>query len=598
MERINKLLYLLSERERKQAFLLLLLSVIIAVVDAAGVASILPFMAVMSDPEVIKTNPTLSQAYEYFAFSSERDFLVFLGSALFFLLIGSLLLKGIGTYLTLKFTRLREYTIGRKLYSRYLNQNYSYFVSRHSAEIHKIILSEVAVVVTSGLAPLLTIISQGIVVVVLIIMLIFVNWQIAIISGLAFSVIYGLLFYATNALVVRQGTGRAEANNKRFMSLSESAGALKEIKLKGFENSYIERFSVPAKKYANHLANGLAISQLPRFALEALIFGGLIVASLWAGGSNSSAVPLIALYAFAGYRLMPALQQIYTSVTQLRLVDAPLNSLHHDLTTLPERYVSEEEGVEHNSSSFISSIEFRNISFKYPGSDAFALKSLDLQIKKGDLIGLVGLTGSGKTTLVDLLLGLFDPTDGEVLVNDLPREDNSLKRWSKSLAYVPQDIFIADDTLSSNIAFGVPVENINDDAVKRAAELACLDEFAMSLPKKYETMLGERGGKLSGGQKQRVGIARALYTSPNLLVMDEATSALDTITEKQISKSIKNIAKDITVIIVAHRMSTIMSCDKIYLLESGKISASGSFKELVQANKKFEELARAGEQGP
>ena len=382
------------------------------------------------------------------------------------------------------------------------------------------------------------------------------------------------------------------------MSLSESAGALKEIKLKGFENSYIERFSVPAKKYANHLANGLAISQLPRFALEALIFGGLIVASLWAGGSNSSAVPLIALYAFAGYRLMPALQQIYTSVTQLRLVDAPLNSLHHDLTTLPERYVSEGEGVEHNSSSFISSIEFRNISFKYPGSDAFALKSLDLQIKKGDLIGLVGLTGSGKTTLVDLLLGLFDPTDGEVLVNDLPREDNSLKRWSKSLAYVPQDIFIADDTLSSNIAFGVPVENINDDAVKRAAELACLDEFAMSLPKKYETMLGERGGKLSGGQKQRVGIARALYTSPNLLVMDEATSALDTITEKQISKSIKNIAKDITVIIVAHRMSTIMSCDKIYLLESGKISASGSFKELVQANKKFEELARAGEQGP
>lgn len=596
MERINKLLYLLSERERRQAFFLLLLSVIIAVVDAAGVASILPFMAVMSDPEVITTNPALSQAYEYFAFSSERDFLVFLGSALFFLLIGSLVLKGVGTYLTLKFTRLREYTIGKKLYSRYLDQNYSYFVSRHSAEIHKIILSEVAVVVTSGLAPLLTIISQGIVVVVLIIMLIFVNWQIAIISGLTFSVIYGLLFYATNALVVRQGTGRAEANNKRFMSLSESAGALKEIKLKGFENSYIERFSVPAKKYANHLANGLAISQLPRFALEALIFGGLIVASLWVGGSNSSAVPLIALYAFAGYRLMPALQQIYTSLTQLRLVDAPLNSLYHDLTTLPERYVSEEEGVEHNSSSSISSIEFRNISFKYPGSDAFALRSLDLQIKQGDLVGLVGLTGSGKTTLVDLLLGLFDPTDGEVLVNGLPREDNSLKRWSKSLAYVPQDIFIADDTLSSNIAFGVPVENINDDAVKKAAELACLDEFAMSLPKKYETMLGERGGKLSGGQKQRVGIARALYTSPNLLVMDEATSALDTITEKQISKSIKNIAKDITVIIVAHRMSTIMSCDKIYLLESGKISASGNFKELVQANKKFEELARAGEQ--
>jgi ABC-type multidrug transport system fused ATPase/permease subunit len=273
----------------------------------------------------------------------------------------------------------------------------------------------------------------------------------------------------------------------------------------------------------------------------------------------------------------------------------PLNSLYHDLTTLPARHVCDEEVVEHDSSSSISSLEFRNISFMYPGSDVFALRSLDLKVERGDLIGLVGLTGSGKTTLVDLLLGLLEPTDGEVLVNDKLRGDDSLKRWSKSVAYVPQDIFIADETLRHNIAFGVPAKYINDEAVKRAAELACLDEFIMSLPEKYETVLGERGGKLSGGQKQRVGIARALYTNPNLLVMDEATSALDTITERQISDSIKNIAKNVTVVVVAHRMSTIMSCDKIYLLESGKISASGSFKELVQTSEKFRELAGAGD---
>lgn len=598
MERLKKLLYLLSWRERKQALYLLFLSIIIAVVDAAGVASIMPFMAVMSDPEVITKNSLLNQAYEYFNFSNERDFLVFLGSSLFCLLIGSLFLKGIGTYLTLKFTRLREYTIGKKLYSRYLQQDYSYFVSRHSAEIHKIILSEVAVVVTSGIAPLLTIISQGIVVFVLIVMLIFVDWKIALISGFSFSMIYGLLFYATNKLVIREGIGRANANNDRFMSLSEQAGALKEIKLKGLEHNYIERFSAPAKKYAYHLANGLAISQLPRFALEALIFGGLIVASLWVGGTSSSAIPVIALYAFAGYRLMPALQQIYTSVTQLRLVDAPLNSLYQDLTTLPVRPEHDikynKDAEEHTSSSLLYEIEFQNITFNYPGSDASALKSIDLRIKRGDLVGLVGLTGSGKTTLVDLLLGLFDPTDGKVLVNGSQREVNSLKNWSKNFSYVPQDIFIADDTIRSNIAFGIPPENIDDHAVKKAAKLASLDEFIMSLPKKYETVLGERGGKLSGGQKQRVGIARALYSNPDLLVMDEATSALDTITERQISESIKNIAKDITVVIVAHRMSTIMNCNKIYLLENGEISGSGSFKELVNTNKKFKELARAG----
>jgi len=595
LERIHKLLYLLSEQERRQGVFLLLLSVVIAIVDAAGVASIMPFMAVMSDPGVITTNRLLFQVYEYFTFSSEREFLVFLGTFLFCLLIGSLALKGMGTYFTLKFTRLREYTIGRKLYSRYLEQNYSYFVSRHSAEIHKIILSEVAVVVTSGLAPMLTIISQGFVVFALIIMLIFVDWRIAIISGLAFSIIYGLLFYTTNKWVVREGIGRAEANNKRFMSLSESAGALKEIKLKGLEYNYIERFSVPAQKYANHLANGLAISQLPRFAIEGLIFGGLIIASLWFVGSNSSAVPIIALYAFAGYRLMPALQQIYASITHLRLVDVPLNNLHNDLTSLPTRSVSNRELFVHDSSNSISSLEFRNVSFMYPGSNAFALRSLDLKIERGDLIGFVGLTGSGKTTLVDLLLGLFDPTGGEVLINDTLRQDNFLKHWGQNIAYIPQDIFIADETLRRNIAFGVPAENINDNAVKRASELACLDEFVMNLPEKYETVLGERGGKLSGGQKQRVGIARALYTNPSLLVMDEATSALDTITERQINDSIKNISKNLTVVVVAHRISTIKSCNKIYLLEGGKISASGSFKELVQTSEKFRELAGAGE---
>ena len=589
------MLYLLSEQERRQGVFLLLLSVVIAIVDAAGVASIMPFMAVMSDPGVITTNRLLFQVYEYFTFSSEREFLVFLGTFLFCLLIGSLALKGMGTYFTLKFTRLREYTIGRKLYSRYLEQNYSYFVSRHSAEIHKIILSEVAVVVTSGLAPMLTIISQGFVVFALIIMLIFVDWRIAIISGLAFSIIYGLLFYTTNKWVVREGIGRAEANNKRFMSLSESAGALKEIKLKGLEYNYIERFSVPAQKYANHLANGLAISQLPRFAIEGLIFGGLIIASLWFVGSNSSAVPIIALYAFAGYRLMPALQQIYASITHLRLVDVPLNNLHNDLTSLPTRSVSNRGLFVHDSSNSISSLEFRNVSFMYPGSNAFALRSLDLKIERGDLIGFVGLTGSGKTTLVDLLLGLFDPTGGEVLINDTLRQDNFLKHWGQNIAYIPQDIFIADETLRRNIAFGVPAENINDNAVKRASELACLDEFVMNLPEKYETVLGERGGKLSGGQKQRVGIARALYTNPSLLVMDEATSALDTITERQINDSIKNISKNLTVVVVAHRISTIKSCNKIYLLEGGKISASGSFKELVQTSEKFRELAGAGE---
>ena len=523
-EKIIKLLHLLDKKEKNQALALMILSTFIALLDTAGVASVMPFLTVMSDKTMINKNEFLNLLYTNFNFSNETDFLFFLGVFFLILLFSTLILKTLATFLFLRFTRMREYTIGRKLYARYLSQNYEFFVNRHSAGISKTILSEIALIVTSGLVPLFTIFSQMVVVISLTTLLVIMEWRVALISGLVLTFVYGALFVITNKLVTKTGLGRANANNKRFIALSEALGALKEIKLKGLEGAYIQRFADPAIKYAAHLANGLAISQLPRFVLEALIFGGLIISILWYSANShdtNKVVPIIALYAFAGYKLMPALQQIYGAITLLRLVDAPLNAIFDDFVSLEERRYKFDTVI-HTPLNEIKNIELKKIYYSHPESGDYALTDVSLKIESGDLVGIVGSTGAGKTTLADILLGLLKPTHGEIFFNGVNLKNCSSENLSKLISYVPQDIFISDETIKQNIAFGIHPDEIDDEEVIRAAKLACIHDFILGLPAAYETVLGERGGKLSGGQKQRIGIARALYSSPNLLVMDEA----------------------------------------------------------------------------
>jgi len=589
MQTLKKIYFLLTPYERKRAGLLLVMIFIMALLDAIGVASILPFMAVIANPEIIETNLLLNKMFKAlasFGVESNQEFLFSLGVIVFITLITSLAFKAITTYAQVRFVQMREYSIGKRLIEEYLYQPYSWFLNRNSADLGKTILSEISKVVGGGINPLMELIAKGMITIALIVLLIVADPKLALIVGLSLGASYGLIYKLTQKYLNKIGEQSLKNNQLRFTAVSEAFGAAKEVKVGGLEKIYVRRFSTPAQSFAKNHAASSAITQLPRFALEAIAFGGIMLVVLYLmaqTGSFAGALPIISLYAFAGYRLMPALQQIYASFTQLTFVGPSLNKLYDDLKNL--RQINSDDG---NIISLKKEIILNNVSYQYPNTDRTALKDINLKILAGSKVGIVGSTGSGKTTTVDLILGLLDVQSGTLEVDGQVINKSNVRAWQKSIGYVPQQIYLSDDTIAANIAFGVKLEDINQEALFRASKTANLHDFVINeLPQKYNTTIGERGIRLSGGQKQRIGIARALYHNPKILILDEATSALDNATEAAVMEATSNLGKDITIILIAHRLSTVKNCDLIYLLEKSKLKMSGTFEELINNDLSF-----------
>lgn len=591
---IKKIFDLLTLPERKRAGLLLSMILVMAVFDVLGVASIMPFMAVLATPELIETNPILNAVYHasiVFGVDNSDEFLFALGILVFLFLVGSLAFKALTTYAQLRFTLMREYSIGRRLVEGYLHQPYGWFLNRHSADLGKTILSEVTAVVSGGVTPVMQLIAHGTVTVALLTLLIVTDPELALIVGLTLSIAYGLIFKTTSGLLEHMGTERLKANQERFTAVNEAFSAAKEVKVGGLEQTYIQRFSNPAQTFALHQATAQVISQLPRFALEAIAFGGMMMVVLYLmaqSGDLDSALPIIALYAFAGYRLMPALQQIYSAVTQLRFVGPALDALHADLRCLKFAYPKSRP----NPITLTQSITLNQIQYRYPRATRPSLINLSLTIPAKSTVGFVGETGSGKTTTVDVILGLLEAQAGTLTVDGQVITEENRRDWQRVIGYVPQQIYLADDTVAANIAFGVDARHIDRAAVERASRIANLHEFVIKeLPHDYQTNVGERGVRLSGGQRQRIGIARALYHNPQVLILDEATSALDNLTEQAVMEAVRNLSHEVTIILIAHRLSTVKACDSIFFLEKGELKAQGNFFELSQANERFRAMA-------
>lgn len=595
METISKLIDLLSLAERKRAGVLMAMMLVMALLDMLGVASILPFIAVLANPVLVETNPILSWAYQLSAnvgVASVEHFLFLLGFLVFVLLVFSLTFKAFTSYAQIRFALMREFSIGKRLVESYLHQPYSWFLNRHSADLGKTILSEVLTVMYHGIMPLMTLFAQSAVAIALLGLLLLVDPLLAVSVGLVLGIAYGGILGLMSGWLHTLGQARIQANQERYTAVSEAFGAAKEVKAGGLESIFIERFAKPAETYAKGQATAQIIAQVPRFALEAIAFGGMLLVILYLmtqSGSFSAALPIIALYAFAGYRLMPALQQIYGAVTQLKFAGPALNALHTDLMGLNqvEPYAMVSEPLPLNKH-----IELNNIVYQYPNANAPTLKGINLSILARSTVGLVGSTGSGKTTMVDLILGLLDPQEGTLCIDGQVVNASNRRQWQKSIGYVPQHIYLADDTVSANIAFGLAPEMVDQQAVERAAKIANLHDFVMlNMSQGYSTMVGERGIRLSGGQRQRIGIARALYHNPRVLVLDEATSALDNLTEQAVMEAVHNLSHSITVILIAHRLNTVRECDQIFLLEKGVVKASGLFNELVEKNEQFKAMA-------
>ena len=588
MQTIKKLLFLLTPHERKRAGLLLLMILIMAILDMIGVASILPFMAVLTNPSLIETNLILNNIFQFFSklgVENNQQFLFALGILVFLILIFSLTFKALTTYFQIRFIQMREYTVGKSFVEGYLHQPYSWFLNHHSAELGKNILSEVGGVIGGGMRNLLDLLSKGLVAITLIILLIITDPKLALIISLSLGLFYGVIFFSIRSYLGQIGKIRLKNNELRFLTVSEAFSAIKEVKISGLEQTYIKQFSKSAEAYARTQASSTILSQLPRFFLEAIAFGGIMLIILYkmtTTGSFNNALPVVSLYVFAGYRLMPALQQIYRSFTQLTFAGPAIDKLYDDKKNLKPFNVNQNQKLLH----FNRSISLKNIHYNYPNASRTALKDINLSIPAKATVGLIGATGSGKTTMVDIILGLLEAQKGTLEVDGKIITQQNSRSWQQSIGYVPQHIYLSDDTIVGNIALGVDPSKIDQVAIEKVCKIANLYDFIMDeLPKKYLTTVGERGVRLSGGQRQRIGIARALYHSPKVLILDEATSALDNQTEKVVMDAINNLSKDITVILIAHRLNTVKNCDIIFKLENGQLINQGTFEEIINLEK-------------
>jgi ABC-type multidrug transport system fused ATPase/permease subunit len=574
MQTFKKILFLLTLQERKYAAILLIMILIMALVDMIGVASILPFITVLINPSLIETNAILNNMFKIankFGIENNQQFLFSLGASVFMLFIFSLIFKTITSYIQFRFVQMREYSIGKRLIEGYLHQPYAWFLSRHSSDLEKNIFTEVQQVVLGGLSPLMNLIANSSVTICLIALLLFVDLKLAVIASLSLGGSYFFIFYFVRNYLSRAGQKRLINNQLRFAAVSEAFGAAKEVKIGGLEEVYIKSFSKPALIYARTQALAAVISNLPRYILEAVAFGSIILIILFVmskTGSFNNVLPILSLYVFAGYRLMPALNGIYTSVTQLIFVGPSLSKIYEDVNTLKPFNKNQDEGI----LVFNKSISLKNVFYNYPNTSRQTLKNINLNIPAKCSVGLVGATGSGKTTTVDIILGLLEVYQGTLEVDGIVITKKNLRSWQRSIGYVPQYIYLADNTIAANIAFGVETKDINQKSVENAAKIANLHKFITDeLPQRYQTIIGERGVKLSGGQRQRIGIARALYHKPKVLIFDEATSALDNQTEKAVMEAVYNLSKNITLIIIAHRLSTVEKCDYIFEFEKGEI---------------------------
>ena len=584
MKTIKKILFLLSSSERKSAYLILFLTFIAALVDMMGVASILPFVAILSNPSLIETSIILNLTFNQltiFGVKTEEEFLFALGIIIFLLLILSLIVKALTTYLQERFVQLSEYNIGKRLIEIYLRQPYSWFLNRNSADLGKNILSEVMQVINNGIRPLIELIAKSLIAIALIILLFIVDPILTMIVGSSLGSAYVLIFYFVRNYLDKSGSLRLKNNQLRFTAVNEAFSATKEIKLGGLEKIFINIFSNSALIVAKSQAVALVVSQLPKYILEAIAFGGILLIILYImtqTGNFNSALPIISLYAFAGYRLLPALQQIYVSFTQLIFVGPSLSKLFNDMTNKNILVENQDEGFLFPKNQIV----LKNICYDYPDSKRTTIKNINIEILAKSIVGFVGPTGSGKTTLVDIILGLLDPKKGSLEIDGKIITKQNVRSWQRSIGYVPQNIYLSDDTIAANIAFGVQRNEIDLDLIEKSSKIANLHNFIINeLPKKYDTIIGERGIRLSGGQRQRIGIARALYNNPKVLILDEATSSLDNQTEELVIKQVLNSNQDMTIIMIAHRLNTVKGCDIIFKLDKGEITDQGSYQKVI-----------------
>jgi len=592
----KKVVKLLTKREKRRLFFLTVVKIFSGIMDMVGVASIAPFIAVVSKPEILDRNEIILNLKEILSLNNEDIIFYFALGSIFIIIINQF-----ARVLSLWYERYVIKNIWRSFYGQlfkfYLTRPYEFHIRTNSKNLLEKLQVEVSRVADGSLGTIFQLIGNTATCLFLFFFLFFIYP--AVTSAVLFSTtaLYWLFFSRVKNKINKYAEFQPLFAERTFVLIDKAFQSVKDILIKNNQNFYEKILEPLTKNFAKTNINYNTILIFPKAITEVLAYVfllGITFYFLKTSGDFSNVVVIISLYAFAFSRILPAVQGLYQTISAYKFNLPSLGRIYEDLLLakkLNEENIKNKDEIK--NFNFKNKIKFSNVKFKYPESEKMTLELHDFEIKAGSFVGVTGKTGSGKTTLIDLMLGLLSPNSGEITIDGNILNSNFNKSWQKKIGYVPQNPFMADESIKNNIAFGSDVEDYDFKKIKEVAKIAQLDDFIENdLPKKYDTIVGENGIKLSGGERQRLSIARALYRDPDIIFFDEATNSLDVLTEKSIIESVIKYKKKRTLIMITHRLPTLKNCDEILMIDKGTLANRGSYDFLRKNNQMFLELEK------
>ncbi|WP_175405052.1 ABC transporter ATP-binding protein [Salinimonas lutimaris] len=540
--------------------------------------------------------------YELSPAETYYQFLIFYSAMVCVIIFLGNLISAAVLWYSLRVTIDTGAELQRRLFRQYMANQFIYFMRNSGSYMIAKINGQIPRIIYMVLQPLMQLISQFFIVTLIIVTLFVVDPVLSLITALIVGCIYFVIFFTVRKKTMEAGEITTEVNEKKLAILQESIKGIRDVKLLHVESWYEQQLDETTRKGLGANSYVALAGDLPRFIVETVIFLAIIGLALYlllANGSTSSIVQTLSFYAMAGYKILPAAQQMYKSVTTLRTHTKVVDKVKDEFEASAKTAIYDD----HDTASlagerlaFSNQLLMEKVTYTYPGETQPAIKNLDMTINANSLVAFVGESGAGKSTVANLVCGLISNGSGEITIDGIPLENSNVRAWQRNIGYIPQSVFLINDTITKNITFGIPDDEIDLERVKVAAKKANIDAFIETLQDGYETVVGENGDLLSGGQKQRLAIARALYKNPSVLIMDEATSALDNITERNILAEIQKLSKSMTVIMIAHRLSTVEHCDNIFIFGEGKVAEQGTYDELLVKSAYFKELVYGKDQ--
>lgn len=586
---IRTSLGLIPSDDRRKLAGVVIIALLAAGLEAASVAIIFPFLAVAMTPEVIGNDPLIGPLYDWTGIATVRGFQIFLGVTALVLVIASNAAGIASKWIQTLFIARVKADLSSDLFRKILHRKYARFLTDSPARVQNVVLTQSIAFGDAVLTPVVSLIRAS-VTGAAILTLLMVTRPLATVGVIAFLAgSYGLLYILARQALEHHGGANVETQRHRYFLVREAVGGIKEVKVYDTEEIHSVRHAQITRQNTLHAGMIQLLGQIPFHVMQMIAFGGLMAVFLYLLSGKetlSTIIPVMGFFAFAGYRLIPPLQESFQSVSTLRASGAVVESIVDDAREpdTPVRRTPERLRMQ-------DSIHIDDLHFRYQSGEHDVLHGIDVTIPKGKTVAFVGSSGAGKTTLIDLIIGLLPPTGGAVRVDGEPITGDRGLAWRASIGYVPQDVVLQDASIAENVAFGVPSRDIDLDRVDRALRLAHLEHVVADLPDGVHTTIGDRGVRLSGGQRQRIGIARALYRDPDVIVFDEATSNLDSQSERAITQAIDDLSGQKTIIIIAHRLTTVQRADTIYVMELGRIVSQGTYGELLEVDPHFRALA-------